>query len=109
MNHFAGSLPKNIRTCWSPLKKVFLTLLEGTKDPQRFGDAVTDMYEALEAMAKIVTGKPTKDLSALREEFIAKLRLPETHKIMLKQYIDYGCDFRPRPRVCGNSYFGIHV
>ncbi len=92
-----------------PFQKGLSHLLEGTKDSQRYGDAVTDMYEALEAMAKIVTGKPTKDLSALREEFIAKLRLPETHKIMLKQYIDYGCDFRPRPRVCGNSYFGIHV
>jgi hypothetical protein len=45
--------------------------LEGTKDKQRFGDAVTDMYEALEAMVKIVTGKPAKDLSALREEFVA--------------------------------------
>lgn len=77
-----------------PFKKGLFHLLEGTKDLQRFGDAVTDMYESLEAMAKIVTGKPTKDLSALREEFIATLRLPETHKGMLKQYIDYGCEFR---------------
>lgn len=45
-------------------------------------------------MVRIVTEKPTRDLSSLREEFIAKLRLPETHKAMLKQYIDYGCDFR---------------
>jgi len=77
-----------------PFQKGLSHLLEGTKDPQRYGDAVTDMYEALEATAKIVTGKPTKDLSALREEFIATLRLPPTHKEMLKQYIDYGCDFR---------------
>ena len=38
------------------------------------------MYEALEAMATIVTGTPTRDLSALREEFITKLRLPENYK-----------------------------
>src|SRR5215813_6133941 len=38
----------------APFKKGLSHLLEGTKDPQRFGDAVTDMYEALEAMAKIV-------------------------------------------------------
>lgn len=78
----------------NPFKKGLSHLLEGTKDPQRFGDAVTDSYEALEAMAKIVTGKPTKDLSGLREEFIATLRIPLTHKGMLKEYIDYGCDFR---------------
>jgi hypothetical protein len=77
-----------------PFQKGLSHLLEGTKDSQRYGDAVTDMYEALEAMAKIVTGKPTRDLSALREEYITKLRLPEHYKTMLKEYIDYGCDFR---------------
>lgn len=77
-----------------PFRKGLSHLLEGTKDPQRFGDAVTDMYEALEAMAKIVTGKPAKDLAALREEFVARLGLPGSYKAMLKEYIDYGCDFR---------------
>ena len=52
------------------------------------------MYEATEALAKIVTNKPSRDLSALREEFVSKLRLPEDYKIMLRGYIDYGCDFR---------------
>ena len=77
-----------------PFQKGLSHLLEGTKDSQRFGDSVTDMYEALEAMVKLATGKPTKDLSGLREEFIAKLSLPESHKTILKAYIDYGCDFR---------------
>jgi len=30
----------------------------------------------------------------LREEFISKLKLPDSYKKMLKEYIDYGCDFR---------------
>ena len=77
-----------------PFQKGLSHFLEGTKNPQQYGNAVTDMYEALEAIARIVTDKPARDLSALREEFIAKLRLPEAHKTMLKQYIDYGCDFR---------------
>ena len=77
-----------------PFRKGLSHLLEGTKDPQRYGDAVTDMYEALEAMAKIVTGKPTEELSTLREQFISKMRLSHSHKAMLKSYIDYGCDFR---------------
>ena len=77
-----------------PFQKGLSHLLEGTKNPERYGDTVTDMYEALEATAKITSGKPTKDLSALREEFIAKLRLSEAHKEMLKVYIAYGNDFR---------------
>jgi hypothetical protein len=77
-----------------PFKKGLSHLLEGTKDSQRFGDAVTDMYEALEAMAKIVTAKPSKDLAALREEFVSSLSLPPFFKTMLKEYIEYGCDFR---------------
>ena len=81
-------------TVHGPFQKGLSHLLEGTKDTQRLGDSVTDMYEALEAIAKIVTGKPIKELSGLRDEFIAKLRLPDTHKRMLKEYIDYGCEFR---------------
>lgn len=77
-----------------PFKKGLSHLLEGTKDKQRFGDAVSDMYEALEAMAKIITDKPSKDLAGLREEFVAKVRIPPPYKNMLKEYIDYGCDFR---------------
>jgi len=77
-----------------PFQKGLSHLLEGTKDSQRFGDTVTDMYEALEAMAKIVTGKSTDELSALREQFISKLQLSQSHRTMLKAYIDYGCDFQ---------------
>jgi hypothetical protein len=47
------------KTVLVPFQKGLSHLLEGTKDSQRFGDTVTDMYEALEAMAKIVTGKST--------------------------------------------------
>lgn len=77
-----------------PFKKGLSNLLEGTRNTERYGDAVTDMYEALEAMVKIVTGKPSLELAGLREEFISKLRLPDTHKEMLKQYVEYGCHFR---------------
>jgi hypothetical protein len=51
------------------------------------------MYEALEAMATIVTGTPTRDLSALREEFITKLRLPENYK-ECSRVNRLWCDFR---------------
>jgi len=77
-----------------PFRKGLSHLLEGTKDAQRFGDTVTDMYEAAEAMARIVTGKPSRDLASLREEFVSTLRLPDAYKKLLKEYIDYGCDFR---------------
>lgn len=77
-----------------PFEKGLKAFLEGAKSPERLGDAVTDMYEAMEAMAKVVTDKPSRDLAALREEFISQLRLPDAYKRMLKEYIDYGCDFR---------------
>ena len=77
-----------------PFQKGLRHFLEGTKEPERLADSVTDMYEASEALAKIVTNKPTKDLSTLREELISKLKLPGFYKKMLKEYIDYGCEFR---------------
>ena len=50
------------------------------------------MYEALEALAKIVC-KNEKDLSANREAFISNLGLADPYKRMLKEYIGYANDF----------------
>jgi len=82
---------QNVRAAFEKGLKHFL---EGEKEPERLADAVTDMYEATEAMAKIVTNRPAKDLSALREEFVSKISLPDAYKTILKEYIDYGCDYR---------------
>ena len=67
--------------------------LEAQRKPERLGDAITDVYEAFEALAKSVTGKD-KDLSGNAELFISKLKLSEYYKKMLKDYIDYACEYR---------------
>lgn len=55
------------------------------------------MYKALEAMAKIVTGRPESDLSANRELFIQRLGVSEEYKRLLKEYTDYAHRFRHAP------------
>lgn len=64
--------------------------LRSKKNPALLADVLTDMYESLEAVAKIVNGN--KDLSANREEFVSKLKLSEHYKLMLKEYIRYAND-----------------
>ena len=49
--------------------------------------------QALEAVAKIVTER-NNDLSSNRERFIKAVRAPDAYKKVLKEYIDYGCEFR---------------
>ncbi|MBA7699374.1 hypothetical protein ES703_108069 [subsurface metagenome] len=44
-------------------------------------------------MAKLVTGRD-RDLSGNAELFISKLKLIEYYKGMLKDYIDFACDYR---------------
>ena len=51
------------------------------------------MYEALEALAKIVTGRG-RDLSGNAELFIKKLRASQGYKKILKDYISYANEFR---------------
>ena len=85
---------QNVRTAFEKGLKHFL---EGENEPERLADAVTDMYEATEAMAKIVTDKPSKDLSTLREEFVSKLGLPDACKKILEGYVEYGCLYRHAP------------
>jgi hypothetical protein len=67
--------------------------LESDKRPELLSDVITDMYEALESLATIITGKD-KDLSANRELFVKKLRVSENYKTILKEYISYANDFR---------------
>ena len=51
------------------------------------------MYEALEALGKIVTNRD-KDLSANAELFLKKLDVSEAYKKLLKEYISYANNFR---------------
>jgi hypothetical protein len=68
--------------------------LHSTKDPSLLTDVLTDMYEALEAMAKIVCPKgKDRDLSCNCEAFISNLGLADPYKKMLKAYIEYANDF----------------
>jgi len=66
-------------------------LLSSTKKPELLSDVVADMYEALEALAKIVCGND-KDLSANREALVSKLNLSENYKQIMKQFIEYAND-----------------
>lgn len=76
-----------------PFEKGLRHFLEAIQKPERLGDTVTDVYEAVEALAKRVTRKD-RDLSANAELFIKKLKLGEYYRKMLKDYIDYANDYR---------------
>jgi hypothetical protein len=76
-----------------PFEKGLRHFLEATQKPERLGDTVTDVYEAVEALAKRVTGRD-RDLSENAELFISKLKLSEHYKKMLKDYIEYANDYR---------------
>ena len=72
--------------------------MEAQNRPDRLADVVTDMYEALEGLAKIVTGKPKKDLSANAERFISEVNASQHYKTLLRNYIIYGNEFRHAER-----------
>ncbi|MFC1864473.1 hypothetical protein ACFLYG_01430 [Chloroflexota bacterium] len=76
-----------------PFEKGLRHFLEAQQKPERLGDTVTDIYEAVEALAKVVTGRD-KDLSGNAELFISKLELSDYYRKMLKDYIDYANDYR---------------
>src|SRR5262249_17840803 len=76
-----------------PFEKGLTHWMEANKDPTRYADVITDMYEALEAVAKIVTTR-NADLSGNREKFASELRLPEQYKRMLKEYDSFANEYR---------------
>jgi hypothetical protein len=85
-----------------PFEKGLRHFLEAIQKPERLGDTVTDVYEAVEALAKRVTGRD-RDLSANAELFISKLKLSEYYKKMLKDYIEYANDYRHAAKLGGRK------
>lgn len=77
-----------------PFEKGLRHFLEANNKPERLTDTITDMYEALEAMAKVITGRNNKDLSGNKELFVNKVRLSDHYKKMLGDYITYANEYR---------------
>lgn len=63
-------------------------------NPHLLADVVTDMYESVEALSKIVTGRDSKDLSANAELFVRSINASAHYKQILKDYISYANEFR---------------
>jgi hypothetical protein len=60
-------------------------------------DVITDAYEALESLSKIVLGSDKGDLSKNREQFLSKISAPAESRDLLKSYIEFGCEYRHGP------------
>lgn len=67
-------------------------LLNSLSNRALLSDVVADMYEALEALGKIVC-RNDKDLSTNREALVANLNLNDHYKKILKEYVEYANDF----------------
>jgi hypothetical protein len=75
-------------------KKGLDHFLHSTKKPALLADVLTDMYESLEALAKVVCkNEKDRDLSGNCESFISAVGLADPYKRMLKEYIKYANDF----------------
>ena len=85
---------KDYESVLAPYEKALNHLLYSKQKPELLSVVVTDLYESLEALAKIVTKKPNKDLSANREAFLIKIQASEAYKSILKEYISYANKFR---------------
>ena len=75
-----------------PFKKGLDQFLNSIKKPELLLDVLRDMYDALEALAKIICDND-RDLSANREKFVSELKLADSYKRMLKEYIEYANEF----------------
>ena len=69
---------------YTPFEKGLGHFLESPKKPQLLQDVITDMYESVEALSKITTGRSHRDLSANAELFVTQLRLRLNTRLFLK-------------------------
>jgi hypothetical protein len=76
-----------------PFQKGLKYYMEAANDASRLRDTITDMYEALEKMARIVNGND-KNLSANTPSFVSNLGLSEHYANMLREYCRYAHAYR---------------
>ena len=95
---------------YAPFEKGLKHFLQSEKRPEILSDVITDMYESLEALAKVISERPSKDLSANAELFVQRIKASEHYKRLLKDYITYANEFRhagvegrPRPKLTNNE------
>lgn len=77
-----------------PFEKGLNHFLHSTKRKELYSDVIREMYESLEALSKIITGRENKDLSANRDLLLKQLKASDDYKIILKDYIEYANKFR---------------
>ena len=85
---------QELKTVREPFEKGLSHYLAASKNARLYGDVITDMYESVEALSKIITERPTRDLSGNAELFLKKIRASESYKKILKEYIAYANNFR---------------
>jgi hypothetical protein len=78
----------------TPFRKGLSIFSKSLKHTELRQDAITDMYESLEALAGIIVGRQQKDLSANAESFLKKIQASDSYKSILKEYIKYANEFR---------------
>ena len=89
-----------------PYSKGLSGLLHAETHPEGRSDVVRDMYEALEAMAKIKS-EPNRDLSSNAESFIKSVGASAGYREVLKAYIKYANEYfrhatseaQPKPQI----------
>lgn len=81
-------------TVLTPFEKGLDHYMHSENRPELLSDVITDMYEAVEALAKIITDRPNKDLSANKELFLSKISASDEYKGIMSEYITYANNFR---------------
>jgi len=84
---------KRFQTVLEPFEKALHRLLHAHSQPEFLSDVIKDAKEALEALAKIVTGKEGT-LDQLVELFLSRIHASNEYKALLKDYCDYANKFR---------------
>jgi len=77
----------------APFEKGLHHLLEAQHQPEKLTDVITDMYEALEKIARITIGN-NRTLGQNAKQFVGKLGLSNHYETMLREYTKYAHEFR---------------
>lgn len=78
---------------YTPFSRGLKHLLSSERNSDLLKHVIIDMYEAMEALAKIITGRD-KDLSGNKDLFVSRINASSEYKEILKTYIVFANNYR---------------
>jgi hypothetical protein len=80
---------RQYKTVYEPFRRALLHYWEAKEDPSLLDDVVVDMYQSVQALSEVITGREATDLTSNVDALVSVIHCQELHKQIIEGYVSY--------------------